>query len=328
MAARIVASAYGFGAPWTTRTQRLQPFTGDVVGTRVALGVATFILLAAAVVLVATRRSEFARPLARLVVMLAVAVPVEIYAVQKISGPAYSYLVQWLWVFAAATWFALVWVVASRWHFLRPALAVVTGAYVIVFVVANLFSASGAPRPDGGTDVDALRALVPAVVTAARIAPGPVVVRGTEIRGQAYASGLQLQLLRRGIDALAPDTDLNRLKLTPSHLDRGGRARSAFTVVADGKQALYAALGYQVGPGATIDRFRADPAFHELASVRLRLDPSEQRALRDSVAHLRSAGTVTAAQAEHILAADGPGWERFAVFESDAVTPLPSLPAS
>jgi hypothetical protein len=322
---RIVASAYALGPPWLLHSGRASVFSGEVVASGWAFGLVTFAALAAAVVVCIAKRERIPRPLTRAIFLLAAVVPVEIATVAKIVGPAYSYLLQWLWVLAAATWVALAYLFAACWPRVRKSLPMIVILIAVGFAGANFVTVSGSSRPDSGPLPEVARTFIAPVLDATRNVSGTLRVQGIGIDSAAYAEGLQLQLVRHGHDALAPDEPLMEYKLRSARIDHGDQASTVLTVAGGANQALSAIFGVPFVPGRDdVERLRSQPGFREVATVTILATPTQLQQTRDAVARLQARGAITTATAHEILTNTAAGLATFAVFISNRTAELPT----
>jgi hypothetical protein len=197
----------------------------------------------------------------RLVAVWLAASVAGVVATARTVGPVYEYRVGWVRVLgmvagvitAWAGWSALVaWRPALERRVLLPASLAVLAVLAVVGSVAHVNA--GRPHPRGSAT---LAALVPGVVDGLPGGDGPVLVDGAmSFDANVFASGLLLQLERRGVDArlLAGDRSAGEHRMDE------GPPRRAWLVVATGGEIAEV----EAGPRATLLAFDGDRSIEEL----------------------------------------------------------------
>jgi hypothetical protein len=184
-----------------------------------------------------------------------------VVATARTIGPVYEYRVGWVRVLgmvagvivAWAGWSALVaWRPGLERRVLVPASLAVLAVLALVGSVAHV----NAGRPQAGESAT-LAALAPGVVAGLPGGDGPVLVDGgMSFDASVVASGLVLQLERRGVDARLPAGD----RSAGEHRMDGGPPRRARLVVATGGEIPEA----EAGAGASLLAFDGDRSIEEL----------------------------------------------------------------
>ena len=222
---RVIAAQFAWLPEWVTGHQKLGALSAEptyLYSERVPV---LFVPLVVAAVVVWARRMSGAR---RLTATLAVALLSGVFAVERTVGLVYEYRLRWTWVLGMIAGLVVAWtawtVVRRRW--------LVPASLAALVVLAGVNSASAVTaRPPYERESSALRALTPQVVEALPPGDGDVLVRPESFGSYFVATGLVLQLERRGI---AGRVDPGREDAFGEHrVHRRGPLRSILTVAAD-----------------------------------------------------------------------------------------------
>jgi hypothetical protein len=201
------------------------PFNGEPYYLNSARFPALLIPFAPAAVVLWRRRAPGPR---RLIVTLSLTLVLGVFAVSRILGPIYEYRLRWSWVIAMMVALVAAWAAASlvsrRW------LEAISIAALVALAGVNSVSAARA-GPLNERESSALRHVTPSVVTRLPPGAGDVIVRPTSFGSSVYASGLVLQLERRGVSArVDPEYEVG---FGEWRIHRRGPVRSVLTVAAD-----------------------------------------------------------------------------------------------
>ena len=222
---RVIAAQFAWLPEWVTGHQKLGAFSAEPTYLYSARVPVLFVPLVVAAVVVWARRMSGAR---RLTATLAVALLSGVFAVERTVGLVYEYRLRWTWVLGMIAGLVVAWtawtVVRRRW--------LVPASLAALVVLAGVNSASAVTaRPPYERESSALRAITPQVVEALPPGDGDVLVRPESFGSYFVATGLVLQLERRGI---AGRVDPGREDAFGEHrVHRRGPLRSILTVAAD-----------------------------------------------------------------------------------------------
>jgi hypothetical protein len=184
-----------------------------------------------------------------------------VVATARTVGPVYEYRVGWVRVLGMVAGIITAWAGWSALVAWRPALErrVLVPASLAVLAVLALGGSvthvnAGRPQP---RESAALAALVPGVVDGLPGGDGPVLVDGAmSFEANVLASGLLLQLERRGVDARLVAGD----RSAGEHRMDDGPPRRAWLVVATGGEIP----AVEAGPGSSLLAFDGDRSIEKL----------------------------------------------------------------
>lgn len=214
-AAHLIGRELGWLPPALGGAEPLQPLVGALVG-RSLLAALPFLLVVVGAAVLAWRRRDW--PPLRLLGVVGGGLAVGWFSITRYEGPAYPYLVRWLWPLVVLGLVAAGWTLqravvdrstsgrsSSRDHSPRNRYALIAGVVVIAGVsVAAAVAAGRAPRPNASFSVE-LEALADPVAAAVR-------GRGTVVMDQwggwgEEQTGIVAELERRGVRVFVPDTE-------------------------------------------------------------------------------------------------------------------------
>jgi hypothetical protein len=197
---RVVAGQFGLVPQWVTGRVEVDPFSGQPLLLYSAPPPLLLIPFGvAAVAFWRWRLSEGSRLVATLTLTLALGV----FAVSRVTGPAYEYRLRWTWFLATLAMVVVAWAALTlvlkqarttgsmRWLLTMP-----IGA-LVVLVGVNSVSAARAGQPQRDIS-SAVHMLGPAVEAALPEGRGDVVVRTSAFEADVYTSALVLYLESRG----------------------------------------------------------------------------------------------------------------------------------
>jgi hypothetical protein len=249
-AAHLIGRELGGLPPALGGAEPLQPFVGALVG-RSLLAVVPFVLVLGSAVVVAVRRRD--HPPLRLLALIVGGVAVGWLSIARYEGPAYPYLVRWLWPLVVVGLIAAGWSFQRAWvarsapkrssDVARPTVgryALLAGVMVIAVVsVAAAVSAGQAPLPNASFSAE-MSAVAGPVAAAVR-------ERGTVVMDQwggwgEEQTGIVAELERRGVRVFVPDSEAFAYGASRTI---GGRTVDGVLVVAveEGRRARRAGAG-------------------------------------------------------------------------------------
>lgn len=223
------AKELGGVAPWLGGAERADSFNGAVVTNDAGLVVVPLVAFAAAFAVACARR---ARSAVRLQLVVLATSFVGFVSVARITGPAFAYLVRWLWVLALFWWLSTFWSFWSalfadrRVRELGPSWVVArdwaTALLVVLAfaVVARTSARTAAGIDDIGTPDGEWYVTVDVItddVVSGVPHDGPVLVRAVGTSNGSITDALALQLDRHGVPVAVDD----------EQTDKYGQARSA-----------------------------------------------------------------------------------------------------
>jgi hypothetical protein len=214
----VLARQVGFASPLLGFGLPMNPLTKQVSGAPIPVLIPAILLAIVAAVLAIRARAHDALRFQGLVALL---IAVGWLSVARIAGPAFPYLVDWLWVLAVFLWMSTLWsLLSSVWPRVSAvrvladpgsvhrstALAVVA---VVVLLGLTAWATTSAANGTDELDVEG-RVTDQFAGPAEHAASGQglilVSARGKGFGPVAVAAGLQAELVRRGLDAVNPDS--------------------------------------------------------------------------------------------------------------------------
>jgi hypothetical protein len=247
-----------------TAHERAAPFTGGLAPSW-QIPWALVLLLAAA--FVALRRRDWPS-LSLALIALLTAATAWVSAARVVDEP-YGYLLRWTWAVGAIAWLAVGWTALRALSDAHPVSRLprttASAAAIVVMVLALATTVTGlrASLPNARTE-RALHHLDPALMAAARHAPGPILVQNASDLGSALlANGVLLRLNEQGIDARFA-ADIGVPGVGEHHTIAPPKARTTIVVAADN----------------AIHAYDANPAYRPLATYDA-LSPDERAYVTD-----------------------------------------------
>ena len=226
---RVVSAQYAVAPEWLAGTR--SPIGFDPEPPYVSDPVVPVLLVVVTLAVAVLWRRRVSQS-GQLVAVWAVASVVGVVATSRIIGPMYAYRFGWARMLGMVAGVIVAWAawrVVAEW---RPALErrvltpiAVTAIAVLAIVGSVAHVRAGVPQESESATI---RELVGPVLAALPPGDGEVVVEGIDFFGVSYASGLVLQLERRGIDAGQPPTAPRRAE--ELHVYSGGPVRARLTV--------------------------------------------------------------------------------------------------
>jgi hypothetical protein len=269
----------------------------------------------------AWRRRERCPQALSLLVVVAVAALTGLFAVSRITGGLYDYLLRWWWPLAAVWWTAVAWPIGQvlaprvrswsvpRWRSRAPGrglpdllMTLTAGGAVIVGVLGFVTARGAAEAHQPVDDWEPSMAVLSGAVSSVPRSQ-PVLLRDIGPLAGWAGDAVSALLAREGVDFRVDDTGINRYKFGEHRLWRGERGLPVLWVVT----------------GNWIDDFEREGTGRLL----VRYDPltePERTAFRDSGARLRVAFRATGRT--DLAKALDEGWSLAGATAIDGVDPV------
>jgi len=231
---RLVSGQFELVPQWLTGHVDVDPFSGQPL--LLFSAAPPVLLIPFALAALAFWRWRISGAI-RLVATLLTACVAGVFAVSRVTGPAYEYRLKWTWFLATLAFVAVMWaawmLIARRVRSARSmqVLFAVPLSALVVLGIVNTMSAVRAGEPQGNIST-AVHTLDPQVLASLPERHGDVVVRTTSFEGDVYQTALVLYLESRGTAVRVDRSRQDEYGAVRVH-QRNAPVRAELTIAAD-----------------------------------------------------------------------------------------------